>query len=248
MGLALHIAGLGWLLHRAEAGGAAMAAFYLYTAVAVAGAGWLVDVRFVTALAIAPFAQMLDTGTSYFSAMYVFYSPESTLTIIQICALMALALWLAARSAERTARHWRTLAIFGFIVANLSALVGSLWGDVIGDTVWGPGAQYWLTTMDYDTWEAARLAFEQTTITISANLYSVLWALGLAAMVAFAAHKGNRALFNASVTFAGIHLYTQVFESFYDQPLAYVIGGFGAIPLAWGMWRLNLWFGRRTVN
>jgi len=45
------------------------------------------------------------------------------------------------------------------------------------------------------------------------------------------------------MTFAGIHAYTQVFESFYDEPLAYVVGGLAAIPLAFGLWRLNnAWF------
>ena len=188
---------------------------------------------------------MLDTGTSYYYATYVFYSPEPTLTILQMAALVVICLWLAPRVAEREARHLRTLAIFGFIVANLSALVGSLFGDVIGDSIWGTNYYDFQAFDTYEAWEAARAAYAAKALAISANVYSILWALVLAAMVAWAAHKGNRALFNASVTFAGIHLYTQVFESFYDQPLAYVIGGFGAIPLAWGMWRLNHWFSHR---
>ncbi len=55
---------------------------------------------------------------------------------------------------------------------------------------------------------------------------------------------GNRrGLFNAGMTFAGIHGYTQMLESFSDEPLAYVIGGLAAIPLAFGLWRLNnVWF------
>ena len=49
--------------------------------------------------------------------------------------------------------------------------------------------------------------------------------------------------FQDALTFAGIHAYTQMFESFYDEPLAYVIGGLAAIPLAFGLWRLNnAWF------
>ena len=53
-------------------------------------------------------------------------------------------------------------------------------------------------------------------------------------------------MYNAALTFAAIHAYTQFFESFWDQPLAYVIGGLTAIPLAWGMWRLNHWLVART--
>ncbi|MFT7059052.1 MAG: hypothetical protein ACJASV_001559, partial [Pseudorhodobacter sp.] len=37
--------------------------------------------------------------------------------------------------------------------------------------------------------------------------------------------------------------YTQAFEIFGDDPLAYVIGGLVAVPLAWGLWRLNARFG-----
>lgn len=48
-------------------------------------------------------------------------------------------------------------------------------------------------------------------------------------------------MFNTALTFAAIHAYTQLFESFGDEPLAYVIGGLAAIPLAWGLWRLKGW-------
>ena len=58
-------------------------------------------------------------------------------------------------------------------------------------------------------------------------------------MIFLAAHKNQRGLFNTGVTFLAIHGYTQAFETFGDEPLAYVIGGFTAIPLAWGMWQLN---------
>lgn len=248
MGLALHIGGLGFLLDEAGVTGAVMPVFYLYVTLALLGAGWLTDVRFVTALAIAPFAQMLDTGTAYFHAAYVFYSPEPTLSIVQMALLIGLTLWLAPRVQERTARHLRTLTIFGFIVANLCALVGSLFGDLVGRTLWGADYPQWTDTMTAEQYEALRAAHEAQAFAISANVYSVVWAIVLAGMVFWSAHRGNRALFNASVTFAGIHAYTQIFESFYDEPLAYVIGGFAAIPLAWGMWRLNQWLGARAVG
>lgn len=241
MGIALHLAGVGTLAADFQISGFGQAAIFLYVACVIALCGWLVDVRFVTALAIAPFAQMLDTGTGYFHAAYVFYSPEPTLTILQMSVLVAGMVWWAKTLQERQARHARTLAIIGFIVANLAALVGSLFGDVIGETLWGPG---WSPEGDttYETWEAARQAFEASALTISDNVYSILWALALLAVGAWAAHSGRRVLFNAALTFGGIHAYTQLFESFADEPLAYVIGGFAAIPLAWGAWRLNQWF------
>lgn len=245
MGLALHLAGVVVLVADLEMGAAARAFLFLYAACAIGLAGWLVDVRFVTALAIVPFAQMLDTGTGYFHAAYVFYSPEPTLTILQMAALVAVMLWLAPRLAERKARHARSLAIMGFIVANLAALVGSLFGDVVGQTIWGPGWEDY-SSLDYQDWLAARDAFAETTLNVSANVYSILWAIALVAIGAWSAHTGRRVLFNAALTFGGIHAYTQLFESFADEPLAYVIGGFAAIPLAWGAWRLNQWFATRA--
>ena len=54
-------------------------------------------------------------------------------------------------------------------------------------------------------------------------------------------------MFNTALTFAGIHAYTQLFETFGDEPLAYVIGGLAAIPLAWGLWRLDGWLSQRQT-
>ena len=240
MGLAMHLFGVGYLLEQAEVTGLSKSLFYLYAAVVVAAAGWVTDVRFVTALAIIPFSQMLETGTAYFHAAYVFYSPESTLTIIQMALLIGTLIWFVRSQPERTARHGRVLIIMAFVVANLSALVGSLWGDFVGETVWGPGQWYGSRFVgDYSGWLEARDAFRETAISLSENVYTVLWAVALALIIGWAAHKSNRGLFNAGITFAGIHAYTQLFESFGDEPLAWVLGGFAAIPLAWGMWRLN---------
>ncbi|MBN2629899.1 MAG: hypothetical protein JXR75_05105 [Rhodobacteraceae bacterium] len=245
MGLALHLAGVGVLVEQTQVHGPLMALVFGYTAMLLAAAGWMTDVRLVTALAIAPFAQMLDTGTSYFHAAYVFMSPEPTLSILQMAALMAAMVWLAGQSGERTARHARILATMAFIVANLCALVGSLWGDVVGQSIWGPGYD-WASDLSYEQYEAAQAAFRAKTLEISEGVYSILWALALTAMVVWAAQTNRRALFNTGVTFAGIHAYTQMFESFGDEPLAYVIGGFAAIPLAWGIWRLNQWLVTRS--
>lgn len=240
-GVAMHLGGLGLLLEQADISGLPISLFYLYATVAVAGAGWLTDVRLVTALAIAPFAQALDTGTFYFHAAYVFYSPESTLSILQMAVLIVACLWFGKSLVERSARHTRILAILAFIVANLCALVGSLWGDVVGQSLWGPGASKRASGMSWEQYKTISDDFRETALVLSANLYSVLWAIALVVIILWAAQKHQRGLFNTALTFAGIHIYTQMFESFGDEPLAYVIGGLAAIPLAWGMWRLNQW-------
>lgn len=245
MGLALHVVGLGVLLDQQNLAGAAKAFFFLYAAVVIAGAGLLTNVRAVTALAIVPFAQALDTGTEYFHAIYVFYSQESTLSILQMGLLIVLCLWAADRWRERIAPHARILAVMAFIVANLCALVGSLWGDVVGETIWGPGNRS-ISGISWEEYRAAQDAFLENAWQLSERVYSVAWAVALVGMVFWAAHANRRGLFNAAVTFGAIHAYTQLFESFSDQPWAYVIGGFAAIPLAWGMWRLNHWLAART--
>lgn len=246
MGLAMHLGGIELLLQQFEIGSPLRNLALLYYAAALAAAGWLVDVRFVTALAIAPFAQMLETGTSYFHAAYVFYSPEATLTILQMVLLIVLCVWGAARLAERDARHLRILAILAFVVANLCALVGSLWGDFVGETVWGPG-RYSDGYEDWNAYYAAREAFRDTALHLNEAFYSIVWAGMLAAIIFWAAQRHQRGLFNTALTFAAIHAYTQMFESFADEPLAYVIGGLGAIPLAWGLWRLNQWMAAKQV-
>jgi len=244
MGVALHLGGGGLLLVSHQVSGLPVSLFYLYASVLVAGAGWLSDVRLVTALAVAPFAQMLDTGTAYFHAAYVFYSPEPTLSILQMGALVLLAVRAKNVWPERHARHARVVSVLAFVVANLCALVGSLWGDVVGETVWGPG-HAGSSGLSGEELEALREAFRAGALEISRHVYAAVWAVVLAAVIAVAAMRANRGIFNAAVTFAGIHAYTQLFESFGDQPLAYVAGGLAAIPLAWGMWRLNVWITRQ---
>lgn len=242
MGGALHLCGLGVLMDQFNVTGLPVTGFWFYAAVLIAAMGLLIDVRLVSALAIVPFAQMLDTGTFYFHAAYVFYSPEPVLSILQMAALITGMLWVARLRPERTARHARIHVMMGFIVANLCALVGSLWGDVVGETVWGPGRFRYGQGMVFETWQEVRDAFRAGAMIVHEHVFSVLWALALLITGFVAAHRNHRGMFNAAVTFAGIHAYTQMFETFYDEPLAYVIGGLAAIPLAWGMWRLNAWF------
>jgi hypothetical protein len=248
MGVALHLGGVAEMMEHFDLWGLPTPLFHLYCTAVVIGAGWFVNVRFVTALAIIPFAQVLDTGTFYAHAMYAFYSPEPTLSILTMALLITASLFVAKRFGERTARHGQILAIMAFIVANLCALVGSLWGDVIGQTVWGPGYYYHSDTFTtYEAWDAARDAFARTAITIPEGIYSLLWAAALVVLIIWAAQSNRRGLFNAGLTFAGIHGYTQVLENSDGEPMVFALCGFAAIPLAWGAWQLNKWLAARTA-
>ncbi len=238
---AMHLGGLAFLIAQNDFGGAIPTLFSAYAAAVLVVLGWRSDIRFVTALAIVPFAQMLSTGTGYWHAVYAFYSPEPTLSILQMAALMLAILFIVPRLGEGSARHGRILALMAFIVANLCALVGSLWGDTVGAALWGPS---YGDFGDYAAYDAARDAWQAHALHLSEGVYSVLWAAALAAMAVWSAATHRRALFNAALTFGTIHAYTQLFESFSAEPFAWMIGGFGAIPLAWGIWKLNQRFER----
>ena len=236
-GIALHLLGLGIELDGMS--GLPIATLYFYAAALIAAAGIFVDVRFVTALAIVPFAQMLDTGTAYFHAAYVFYSPEPTLTILQMGALVAITAWAMTRTPDRFGRHAGILAIMAAVVGNLAFLVASLWGDEIGASYYRRDAP---TYSEFNDWRAYQDAYElwkEQFIQISEHVFSVVWAALLIAGAWLAAATHRRGLFNASITFLGIHAYTQVFETFSDEPMVYALGGLAAIPAAWGLWRLN---------
>ncbi|TFL17081.1 hypothetical protein [Jannaschia formosa] len=251
MGAAMHLTGLALMAGQGGWTGWPMALTSLYAAAAIAACGIVTDIRAVTALAIVPFAQALSTGTQYWHAAYVFYSPESTLSILQMSLLAGAGLWAAQALPPRWGRHGGILAIMAAVVANLCALVGSLWGDWVGESIWGPGSAWWREGRgfeDQESWAVARDAFEATALHIPEGVYSILWALALAATIAWAAHTARRGVFNTAVTFAGIHAYTQTFETFHDVPVAYVVGGLAAIPLAWGLWQLDRrWMAPRGV-
>ena len=235
MGAALVVAGVYFGATFYGVSGWPMPALHLAVFAIIVAVGWFLDLRIVTALAIVPFAQMMDTGTFYRHAMYVFYSPEPTLSILQMGALIAVCVWVARAAGPRTIRQAGILAIMAFIVANLCFLVGSLWGDVVGQYLWGPVRD----GGDYDAFVTARDAFMAQAVVIPEGVYAMIWAILLVAVAIWTAMRNKRGLFNTAVTFGAIHAYTQVFESFGTEPLAYVLCGLSAIPLAWGLWRLN---------
>lgn len=241
MAIAMHLFGVYLAAYTYDLSGWPMPLVHFYAFGVIAALGLTLDLRIITALAIVPFAQMLDTGTAYFSAAYVFYSPEPTLSILQMSALIGACLSVAHRAGPALVRQAGIMMVMAFIVANMCFLVGSIWGDVIGERLWGP--VYRDFTGDWTAYSDARDAFRAQAITISEGVYSVVWALLLAGLIVWAAMSNRRGMFNTAMTFAGIHAYTQMFETFYDEPLAYVVGGLAAIPLAFGLWRLNnAWF------
>ncbi|MGI9390410.1 MAG: hypothetical protein ACR2O1_10170 [Boseongicola sp.] len=239
MGLILHLCGVGILLDSSGVTGWIQSLHFLYAAAAIAAVGTALDVRVVTAAAIVPFAQALETGTWYFHAAYVFYSPEPTLTILQMAALIGVAVWIISRMSDRLGRHAGILAIMAAVVGNLAFLVGSLWGDDVGMSFFRDSAPSYT---DFENWQdhtAAYAVWRDQFFQISEHAFSIVWAILLFVGAWFAAVSEKRGLFNTVVTFGAIHAYTQIYETFSDEPMFYALGGLAVIPLAWGIWRLN---------
>ena len=243
MGVALHLSGV--LVAFDPVTGWPKSLAFAYGAVVIALAGIATQVRTVTALAILPFAQILETGTGYNHAAYVFYSPEPTLTILQMATLIGVSVWASRRVSAHIAPHLGILAIMATVVGNLAFLVGTLWGDTLflslGDA---PTREQ---GMEWSEFQKLREAYEAQFFHISEHVFTVVWALLLGIGAFWAAHANKRGLFNAAMTFAGIHAYTQMFESYGDEPLAWAIGGLAAIPLAWGLWRFNQYLTTRQT-
>lgn len=251
MGVCVHISGLGYFFYTPSLSPLVNSILFLYISAIFVAAGWVTNVRLVTAFAIVPFFLMLYIlDEARFNMNCVFVIPEKTLSLVQMSVLFIACIWISGRTNERIARHARTLAFMGFIVANICALSGSICGDIVGDYVWGPGSYSVPYYNDrYETVEAWRLArdrFEESALIITSGVYTILWAIALVAFILWSAHKNMRALFNTAMLFAALNAFIQISVVLGDGPFAYIVYGLAAIPLAWGIWRLNLWLAKRT--
>ncbi len=235
MGLALHLIGLGSF----QPEGALLQMAYAYAAITIFSVGLILDIRFISVFAILPLAQMLDVSTDYWHAVYAFYSPETTLSLVQMALVVVVCGWASVKLTERYGRHFGMLMVLGFITMNMNFLVGSLWGDYVGETIWGAGRWTSEKYSDYAAYKDATDAFRATAIHISADMYAIIWAVFLACMAIYAALNTKRGLLNVTLTFGAIHAYTQAFENFGAEPLVFAVGGLLAIPLAWGLLQLN---------
>jgi hypothetical protein len=220
-----------------------------YVGIVAIACGIFLDVRFVTATAIVPLAASLSSRTFYSHATYGVAIYEATLTILQMSLFAGLALAASLRFPERIARHTRTLGQLALIWVNMAFWVGSLWGDVVGAHLWGPRwevvtAQAGDIRSKLSVWQAALGDFNAHALSIPADAFAAVWAVGIVGIGAWGAYTGRRAVLNIAVTFGAIHFYTQYFERLRATPQVVVIAGVIAILAAWGLWIFN----RRLVR
>jgi len=232
LGIGAHLTGL--LMTKSDLGLDWLA--LLYAGVAIAGCGIFLNIRFVTALSMIPFAAALSSRTFYGHAYYGVSIYEVTLTTLQMTLMAGLALLVSMRSSERMARHARIIGQLSLIWANMALWIGSLWGDVVGYYLWGPR---WIDGEDYSKWEERMRAFHAQTLYISPDIFAAIWALVIVAVGAWGAYTARRAVINIAMTFGAIHFYTQYFERFSTSPGTIAIAGIIAILAAWGLWTAN---------
>ncbi|WP_138466818.1 hypothetical protein [Poseidonocella sp. HB161398] len=271
MGLAMHLGGLYRLLTpldpQAPWHGAVAAGFWAYAALLLAAAGRITDLRWVTVLAILPFAQILSLGLGTGGGQYLlFMLDDPTIALLQMAALAGLCLLLLPRLGRTGARHAAVLLLAALILANLCAFAGSMAGDTVGSTWFAPRyadfsapplsadataaeRAQWQEALRAagDRYDAALAAWKDRALTISEGAYSLVWALALAGLMLWSAMGLHRGVFNASAAFAVLHAYAQIFLRFDGQPLAFVIAGLAAIPLAWGARQANRWLAGRAA-
>lgn len=191
----------------------------LVTFVLVAGAAWYRS-AFLAALGVLALGAVFGTGTGYWHASYALFIEEPVITIAVFGALSA-GLY---RLRSLTPGDWSGLitvaARTALILVHFAFWVGSLWGDVLGDS-----------------WRAYYA--EDSGTLVPDWSFAIGWA---ALSIALAIRAGRSGFVSVSaVVFLAIHGYTQYFETFGAEPESLLVAGVSLVALALGV----SWFIRR---
>jgi len=219
------------------------AKWYGHMVMFLIAAAWLLAVGasaqngLLVVLSVFALAGALGSSTGYWHASYGLLVRESTVTIIVFGLLGALASYLSMRVLrEPYARLARLFGLMALLWVNFGFWVGSLWGDYpleawIAPDVMSPPYRP-------EAWEALR-AWKDQAFFISRDVFSLVWALALAGVGAWAAVHNRRGAVNMAATFGGIHFYTQWFERLSATPEMVIAAGVVAVAIAFALWRYN---------
>jgi iron complex transport system permease protein len=181
-------------------------------------------------------AGALGSSTGYWHASYGLLVRESTVTIVVFALVGAMASYLSIRVLkEPYARLARLFALMALLWVNFGFWVGSLWGDYPLEAWIAPDA---MSSYSIEAWERLQ-AWKTKAFFISRDVFSVVWALALAAVGAWGAMHSQRGAVNMTAVFAGIHFYTQWFERLRATPEMVIAAGVIAIGVAFALWRYN---------
>lgn len=205
----------GWVAWQFQDAPSTMPAL-LVTFVLTAGAFWYRS-AFLAALGVLALGAVFGSGTGYWHASYALFVEEPVITIAVFGVLAAGLYQLRAKLPD----VWKSLATVAartsLILVHFAFWVGSLWGDVLGDS-WRP----------YDGRTEAGL--------IQPWVFSIGWA-GLSLALALKASRGSF-LSVSAIVFLAIHGYTQYFETFGAEPITLLIAGLVLVGLAIGVSKL----------
>jgi hypothetical protein len=190
------------------------------------------------ALSVFSIAALLGSSTGYWHAAYALWVNEPTFTIV-IFGLLALAAYETSRRVDAAYQKLgRVFALLSIIWINFGFWVGSLWGDYPGAS-WVQSELLYSEHYSADRYEKLQQWYDQA-LQIPADVFSMLWAVGLLALGAWAALRNQRAVVNAVATFGAIHFYTQWFERLEASPRTVIAAGSIAVAIAFLLWRYNL--------
>lgn len=200
----------------------------LVTGILGAGAIWFRS-AFLGALGVVALGAVFGSGTGYWHASYALFVEEPVVTIAVFGPLSA----LLYKAREWAGAAWSMLltvtARTSLVLVHFAFWVGSLWGDVLGDSWYG--ANRW---ENYDAFNAWR----ETAFTLPEWPFSVGWA-GLGLALALLTRRGGF-VSTSAVVFLGIHGYTQYFETFGAEPETLLFAGLTLVGLAVGLtWLLR---------
>jgi iron complex transport system permease protein len=178
----------------------------------------------LAALAVLAMSACLGARTGYSHAMYSLAIFEPTLTVVLFAALAFAAYQASKKVAADYERIATTAARTSILLVNFGFWVGSLWGDSL---VLVRG----LNTKDPSV-------FLNKTV-ISADAFSIAWAVALLAAGIWGAMVNRRWLVNVASTFGAIHFYTQWFERLGATPVSVLLGGVVMLAIALALWAFN---------
>lgn len=195
----------------------------LITLVLGAGAVWFRS-AFLAALGVVALGAVFGTGTGYWHASYALFVEEPLITIGVFGALAAGLYRVRSVAGEAWKMLLTVSARTAMFLVHFAFWVGSLWGDVLGDSGWS--SQRW---EDYEAYEA----WEKTAITVPEWPFTAGWIALCAAL--FALPRRGSFLSVSALVFLAIHLYSQYFEVFGAHPETLLVAGLVLVALAVGL-------------